>query len=47
MINSKNVVAELQRDVHYVVNAVISVVFIGFASIALAAALYDLLALRH
>jgi hypothetical protein len=47
MINSKNVVAELRRDLHYVVNAVIAVVFIGFASIALAAALYDLLALRH
>ena len=47
MINSKNVVAELRRDVHYVMNAVISIVFIAFASIAVAAALYDLLALRH
>jgi hypothetical protein len=47
MINSKNVVAELRRDVHYVVNAVIAVVFISFASLALAAALYDLLAIRH
>ena len=47
MINSKNVVAELRRDVHYVLNAMIAVVFIGFASLALAAALYDLLAIRH
>ena len=47
MINSKNVVAELRRDVHYVMNAVIAVVFIGFASLALAAALLDLLAIRH
>jgi hypothetical protein len=28
-------------------NAVIAVVFIGFASLAVAAALYDLLAIRH
>jgi hypothetical protein len=47
MMKSKNVMAELRRDAHCVVNAVISVVFIAFASIAVAAALYDLLALRH
>jgi hypothetical protein len=47
MINSKNVVAELRRDVHYVLNAMIAVVFISFAGLAVAAALYDLLAIRH
>lgn len=47
MIRSKDVMAELRRDEHYVMNAMISIVFIGFASIAVAAALYDLLALRH
>jgi len=47
LINSKNVVAELRRDVHYVLNAMIAVVFISFAGLAVAAALYDLLAIRH
>jgi hypothetical protein len=47
MMKSKNVVAELRRDAHFVMNAVIAVVFIGFASLAIAAALYDLLAIRH
>ena len=32
MINSKNVVAALRRDVAFVWHAVIAVVFIGFAS---------------
>jgi hypothetical protein len=32
---------------HFVMNAVIAVVFIGFAGLAVAAALYDLLAIRH
>ena len=44
MMKSKNVVAALRRDVHFVWNAVIAVVFIGFASLAVAAALLDLLA---
>jgi len=47
MINSKNVVAELRRDMHFVMNAIIAVVFIGFAGLAVAAALLDLLAIRH
>ena len=47
MINSKNVVTTLRRDVQFVWNAVIAVVFIGFASLAVAAALLDLLAIRH
>ena len=47
MINSKNVVAALRRDATFVWHAVIAVVFIGFASLAVAAALLDLLAIRH
>jgi hypothetical protein len=47
MMKSKNVVATLRRDAHFVLNAVIAVVFIGFASIVVAAALIDLLAIRH
>jgi hypothetical protein len=47
MMKSKNVVAELRRDAHFVINAVIAVVFIGFASLAVAAALLDFLSIRH
>ena len=47
MINSKNVVAALRRDVSFVWHAVIAVVFIGFASLAVAAAFLDLLWIRH
>lgn len=47
MINSKNVVSALRRDVAFVWHAVIAVVFIGFATLAIAAALLDVLAIRH
>ena len=47
MMNSKNVVAALRRDAHYLLNVVIAVVFICFGSLALAAALLDLIAIRH
>lgn len=47
MMNSKNVVAALRRDVSFVWNAVIAVVFIGFAGLAIAAAVLDLVAIRH
>jgi hypothetical protein len=47
MIKSKNVVAALRRDVSFVWHAAIAAVFIGFASLAVAAALLDLLAIRH
>jgi hypothetical protein len=47
MMKSKNVVAALRRDVSFVWNAVIAVVFIGFASLAVAAALLDLVSIRH
>ena len=40
MMKTKNVVAALRRDVTFVGNAVIAVVFICFASLALAAALH-------
>jgi hypothetical protein len=47
MINGKNVVAALRRDMTFVWHAVIAVVFIGFATLAVAAALLDVLAIRH
>jgi hypothetical protein len=47
MIKSRNVVAALRRDVSFVWHAVIAVVFIGFASLALAAALLDFLTIHH
>jgi hypothetical protein len=47
MMNSKNVVAALRRDASFVWNAVIAVVFIGFAGLAVAAAVLDLWAIRH
>ena len=47
MINSKNVVSALRRDVAFVWNAVIAVVFIGFATLAVAAAFLDLMAIRQ
>ena len=47
MINSKNVVSALRRDVTFVWHAIIAVVFIGFATLAVAAAFLDLMAIRH
>jgi hypothetical protein len=47
MMKSKNLVAELRRDVSYVWHAVIAVMFIGFASFAVAAALLDFLSIHH
>jgi hypothetical protein len=47
MLKGKNVVAALRRDVSFVWHALIAVVFIGFASLAVAAALLDLMSLRH
>lgn len=47
MIKNRDVVAELRRDVNFVWNAVIAVVFVCFASLALAAAVIDLMGLRH
>jgi hypothetical protein len=47
MMKSKQVVAVLRRDVNYVMNAVVAVIFIGFGGLALAAALLDLLPRHH
>ncbi len=46
-LSSKNIVAALRRDASFVWNAMIVVVFIGFAGVAVAAALFDLMAIRH
>jgi hypothetical protein len=47
MMTGKNVVATLRRDASYVLGATIAVLFISFAGLALAAALFDLLPIRH
>jgi hypothetical protein len=47
MITSKDVVDELRRDVSFVGNAVVVVVFTAFAGLAVAAALYDLVSIHH
>lgn len=47
MLNRENMVAALRRDVTFVWHAVIAVVFIGFASLAVAAALLDLWSLQR
>jgi hypothetical protein len=47
MISGRNVVAALRRDVLFIWHAVIAVVFIGFASLAVAAALLDLLSIHQ
>ena len=47
MMKTKNVVSALRRDASFVWNAVIAVVFIGFASLAVAAAVLDLVSIRN
>jgi hypothetical protein len=47
MMISKNVVSALRRDASFVWHAIIAVVFLGFAGLAVAAALLDLLSLRN
>lgn len=47
MMKTRNVVSILRRDAEFVWNAVISVVFIGFASLALAATLLDVIPLHR
>jgi hypothetical protein len=46
-MNSKILVAALRRDMSFVWNVLIAVVFIGFVGVAVAAALFDLVSLRH
>lgn len=47
MLNGKNVVSALRRDVSFVWHAVIAVMFVGFAGLAVAAALFDVLSLHR
>jgi hypothetical protein len=47
MMKRQDVVAELRRDVTYVGNAVVVVMFSAFAGLALAATLYDLVSIHH
>lgn len=47
MLNSKNVVAALRRDASFVWHALIVVMFIGFAGLAIAAALFDVFSLHR
>ncbi len=47
MMDSKSVVSALRRDVSFVWNAFIAVVFIGFAGLAVAATVLDVVAIRH
>jgi hypothetical protein len=47
MMINRNVVAILRRDVSFVWHAVIAVVFVGFAGLAVAAALVDLISISQ
>jgi hypothetical protein len=47
MMNRHTVMASLRRDVSFVGNAVVAVVFVGFASLAVAATLFDLVSIHH
>ncbi len=46
-MSGKNVVTALRRDAAFIWNAVIVVVFVGFAGLAVASALLDLISIRH
>ncbi len=46
MMNKQIVMAALRRDVNFVGNAVVAVLFVGFASLALASTVFDLIAIR-
>ena len=47
MMKNKDVVAALRRDASFIWHAVIAVMFIGFVSLAVAAALLDLMSIRN
>ncbi|HEU5018992.1 MAG TPA: hypothetical protein VFT69_13600 [Pseudolabrys sp.] len=47
MMKTKNVVAALRRDASFVWHAVIAVMFVGFVSLAVAAAFLDVLSIRN
>ena len=46
-MNSKNVVSALRRDVTFVGNALIVLMFVGFVGLALAATLLDVVSLHR
>ncbi len=47
MMKSRNVVAALRRDASFIWHVVIALVFVGFAGLAVFAALLDLMSLRQ
>jgi hypothetical protein len=47
VMNRQNVVTALRRDVSFVGNAVVAVVFAGFAGLAVAATVFDLVSIHH
>jgi hypothetical protein len=47
MTKSSTLITTLRRDVSFVWHAVVAVVFIGFAGLAMFAALIDLMSLRQ
>ena len=47
MFKNKNLVSTLRRDATFIWHAVIAVMFIGFVSLAVAAALLDLLSMHN
>ncbi|WP_156380756.1 hypothetical protein [Pseudolabrys sp. Root1462] len=47
IVAGKHVVSALRRDAAFIWNAVIVVVFVGFAGLAVASALLDLISIRH
>jgi hypothetical protein len=47
MMNRQNVVSALRRDVTFVGNVVVAVVFVGFAGLAVAATVFDLVSIHH
>jgi hypothetical protein len=46
MIKAKQVRAELRRDAAYIVKAIIAIVFVSFATLAVAAAVFDVFAIE-
>ncbi len=47
MLRKQDVVAGLRRDVSFIWHALIAILFVGFAGLAVAAALVDLLGANH
>ena len=45
--SGRHVMRALRRDAAFIWNAVIVVVFVGFAGLAVASALLDLISIRH